>query len=193
MKDFKPGEKVRTVSSLSELNDLSRFLVPLSAYSMLDKTVTILDQPIADWPLLRIREDGGQHLYPANFFKPLTPDEQKKHYHRWTEKELDEARRLICILLTCPDKDLSPDASYRFVDLITPWEKGELKEGKPRVLLIRTGMKDMDVRIYSGVAGPCDEPNVLIGMLVCLCKAKDVSIPDWIMHPMEKKELHKCS
>lgn len=193
MMNFKPGEKVCVISSGKGLNDLTRFLLPLSAHELFGKTVTILDQPIEGWPLYRIHEDGGHHIYPASFFSKPNGHARKQPRHKWTDKELTEARRLICDLLVYPDKRHSPDASYRFVDLVTPYLTGELSEGKPRVMLIRVSLKGLDVHVYSGIASPYDEPNVLIGMAVCLCKAKGVDIPDWIMHPTEKKEPCKCN
>ncbi len=193
MKSYKPGEKVRAVSSLREINDVSRYLIPAPACEMLGELVTIRDQPIPDWPLYRIEEDGGKYLYPVAFFKQVSKEKSKDKQHIWTEKELAEARLLICELLTVPDKHRSPDAYYRFVDLVTPYKTGQLKEGSPRVLLVRTAMRGLDVHVYSGVACPKDEPSLLIGMVVCLCKAKNVPIPQWILHPTERQEVVKCS
>lgn len=193
MKQFKPDEKVRTVAAMDDINNISRFLLPMNAYELLNKVVTILDQPIEGWPLYRIHEDGGHHLYPASFFKELSRPEKKKTVHHWSEKELDDARKLICDLLIAPDKHLCPDASYRFVDLITPHKMGEMQDGKPRVMLIRTSMKGLDIKVYTGISSEHDEPNVLIGMAVCLCKCKGVEIPGWIMHPTEKQDIAKCN
>lgn len=192
MKSYQPGERVRAVSSLSEINDVSKYLIPAPACEMLGELVTIRDQPIPDWPLYRIEEDGGRFLYPVAFFKPAKKVE-KPQRHVWTDKELDAARSLICMLLAAPDAHRSPDAYYRFVDLVTPYENGKLKEGSPRMLLVRTSMQGLDVHVYSGVPSPKDEPSLLIGMAVCLCKAKHVPIPEWILHPAENKEMAKCS
>lgn len=192
MKTFLSGERVRAVSSLSEINDAFRRLIPAPACEMLGELVTIRDQPIPDWPLYHIEEDGGRFLYPSSFFKSAKKKE-KPQRHVWTEKELDTARSLICTLLAASDGRRNPDAYYRFVDLVTPYQDGELTEGSPRVLLVRTSMQGLDIHVYSGVSSPKDEPNLLVGMAVCLCKAKHVPIPDWILHPAEHKELAKCS
>lgn len=191
MRYFKPNQKVHTVSSMDAVNDISRFLLPSQAHELLNSDVTILDQPIEGWPLYRIHEDGGHHLYPCSFFLDTTR-KKPKGVHHWSDKELEDARSLICRLLVAPDGHLCPDASYRFVDLVTPYKLGKMQEGKPRVMLIRTSLKGLDIKVYTGVASDYDEPNVLIGMAVCLCKAKDVKIPDWIMHPGEKKETYRC-
>ena len=193
MMNFKPGDKVRVISSLKNLNALNLFILPLSAHELFGKTVTILDQPIEGWPLYRIQEDGGHHLYPASFFSKHVAQTKKQFRHKWTDEELSEARRLICDLLVSPDKRHSPDASYRFIDLVTPYLTGELSDGKPRVMLIRVSLKGLDFHVYSGIASPYDEPNVLIGMAVCLCKAKGMDIPEWIMRPTESKEPCKCN
>lgn len=192
MNPYVHGQKVTVISSFSDLDDVTRFLLPITSYGLLGKVVTILDQPIPDWPLYRIEEDGGHHLYPARFFKPADPAPKPSDQHKWTDEELDKARRLICELLICPDKHHCPDASYRFVDLVTPYLTGKLKDGKPRVLLIRTSMRGLDVHVYSGIPSPHDEPDTLIGMAVCLCKAKGKDIPEWILHPTDKKAPAKC-
>lgn len=193
MKSMKPGELVRVVDNLEEVPDISRSLLPMYAWELLGKTVTILDQPLQDWPLYRICEDNGHRLYPAAFFKPMEMYVKETRYHCWTREELDEAARLICRLLMAPDKVVVPGACYRFIDLVTPYQTDVLKKGRPRILLIRSSVKGAEHEVFIGTASDHDEPNAIIGMAVCLCKLKGEPIPEWILHPTEKKEPSKCN
>lgn len=176
MKPFTAGDRVQLAKNAVEMR--STFTVSVPRIDFLGSTVTILDRPYPEQDLYRIKEDGGKYLYAGNCFT-------RQAVHRWSEKEIAAAQRLICKLLIQPGpKDKAGD-SYFFIDLVTPSLTKELASGRPRVLLAKTTLLSEDIKLFTGTANELDEPNLYIGMAVCLCKAKGVPIPNWIAHPDE--------
>lgn len=189
MSKFKVGEKVHVVRNLREISSIFAIFTPPTMGRLLGTTVTIADIPDPEVEFYNIKEDKGRYIYSGDYFRKI-PDRKaaEKKPHRWTETELDEARQLICLLLLMREPDGAADVSYRFIDLVTPYKTGKLKHGAPRILLLRSTLFGSDIQVFTGTADEHDEPNTTIGTLVCLCKAKGVMIPDWVMRSKIKQE-----
>lgn len=185
---YKVGDKVRMINSLDEIDPFFALFAPVTIDQTLGKVVTLQRQPIASESVFTIEEDGGNHLYASCFFAGHVPQTTQESMPRhWSHDEIDRAMRLICRLLIMPEKEEQPGVSYRFVDLITPYLERKLKHGRPRVLLLRSSLFGVQTEVFTGSADSHDEPNIYIGMAVCLCKAKEFPIPAWIIEHDRKE------
>lgn len=187
MSRFKAGDRVQVCVRLPEKPSLFAILTPPTFARLAGRTVTISEVLDPELEFYRIREDGGRYCYPGEYFHAV-PEQREPalEKRRWSEEELNRAARMVCALLLRPDPD-GQAVCCRFIDLVTPYAKGEKKQGKPRVLLLRAGLLDDEIEVFCANADDRDEPNVIIGMLVCLCKARGIAVPDWIRRPRKEE------
>ena len=190
MSKYRPGDAVQIVTNLWEARKRGQIYFPPTIMPLLGKHVMIAE--VVDGmenDLYFIFEDGQRFMYPVRVFmedaEPL-PSERADSVRHWSDEEIARAQSLICELLALPESGENAGAAYRFIDLVSQ-DQTRNPNVRPCVLLLQSSLSAQDIKVYAGTADEHDEPNVYIGMAVCLCKAKHRPIPKWIMRPSKKK------